>query len=220
VSSLQGVSNPTSGQPIRVLVVDDHPIVRDGIAATVRSQKDMDLCGEAEGAEQAISMFSALRPDVVLMDLRLPDGSGIEAITRIRKQFSAARIIILTTYQGEVQAVRAIRAGAMGYVLKSSLRRDLVKTIRAVHLGQRVIPPDIASAMALHVANDELSERELEILRHVAAGLSNKVIADRLLISADTVKSHVANVMAKLAANDRTHAVTIALKQGYFDLDE
>ena len=204
---------------IRVLVVDDHPMVRDGVSATVRSQSDMELSGEAESAEEAITLFATLRPDITLMDLRLPDSSGIEAITKIRQRSPAARIIVLTTYKGDVQALRALRAGAMGYLLKSSMRRDLLSTIRAVHSGLKVIPPDIATAMALHVTNDELSNRELEILGHVAAGLSNKLIAVRMSLSADTVKSHIANILAKLGANDRTHAVTIAVKRGYFDLE-
>jgi DNA-binding NarL/FixJ family response regulator len=179
----------------------------------------MELGGEAESAEDAVALFGKLRPDITLMDLRLPDFSGIEAITKIRRDYPAARIIVLTTYKGDIQALRALRAGAMGYLLKSSLRRDLLSTIRAVHSGLKVIPPDIATAMALHVTNDELSGRELEILRCVATGLSNKLIADRLKISSDTVKSHIANILAKLNANDRTHAVTIAVRRGYFDLE-
>jgi DNA-binding NarL/FixJ family response regulator len=205
---------------IRVLVVDDHPMVRDGVSATVGSQPDMEIAGEAASAEEALARFPELHPDVTLMDLRLPDMSGVDAIERIHRDFPGARIIVLTTYQGDVQALRAFRAGAMGYLLKSSLRRDLLTTIRAVDLGKKVIPPDIATAMALHVTNDELSNRELEILRHVASGLPNKLIADRLSLSPDTVKSHIANIMAKLGANDRTHAVTIAVKRGYFDLEE
>jgi two-component system, NarL family, response regulator len=206
-------------RPIRVLVVDDHPIVRDGVSASIRGQADMELCGEAETAEGAVSLFAKLRPDITLMDLRLHDSSGIDAVAEIRRGFPTARIIVLTTYQGDVQALRALRAGAMGYLLKSSLRRDLISTIRAVHSGLKVIPPDIATAMAVHVTNDELSTRELEILRHVAIGLSNKLIASRLSLSPDTVKSHVANILVKLGANDRTHAVTIAVRRGYFDLE-
>lgn len=202
-----------------MLVVDDHPMVRDGVSASVASQPDMEIVGEAASAEEALTHFRNLRPDVTLMDLRLPDMSGVDAIEQIHRNFPGVRIIVLTTYQGDVQALRAFRAGAMGYLLKSSLRRDLLTTIRAVHVGQKVIPPDIAIAMALHVTNDELSNRELEVLRHVAGGLPNKLIADRLSLSPDTVKSHIANIMAKLGANDRTHAVTIAVKRGYFDLE-
>jgi DNA-binding NarL/FixJ family response regulator len=211
---------PASGnRKIRVLVVDDHPMVRDGVVSSVRSQPDMEIVGEATSGQEAVVYFTGSRPDVTLMDLRLPDVSGNEAIEQIRAKFPNARFIVLTTYQGDVQAVRAFKAGAMAYLLKSSLRKELLSTIRAVHAGKRVIPPDIAAAMASHVADDELSTRELQILRHVAEGLSNKLIADRLSLSPDTVKSHLANVMAKLNANDRTHAVTIAIKRGYFDLD-
>jgi DNA-binding NarL/FixJ family response regulator len=211
---------PTSGnRKIRVLVVDDHPMVRDGVVGSVRSQPDMEIVGEATSGHEAVVHFTHSRPDVTLMDLRLPDVSGNEAIQQIRATFPNARIIVLTTYQGDVQAVRAFKAGAMAYLLKSSLRKELLNTIRAVHAGKKVIPPDIAAAMASHVADDELSMRELQILRHVADGLSNKLIADHLSLSPDTVKSHLANAMAKLNANDRTHAVTIAIKRGYFDLD-
>ena len=208
-----------ASKSIRVLIVDDHPIVREGVSGSIRNQSDMELCGEAESAGEAVMAFRKLRPDVTLMDLRLGESSGIDAIAKIRADFPAARIIVLTTYKGDVQALRALKAGASGYLLKSSLRRDLLSTIRAVHSGLRVIPPDIATAMALHVTDDELSDRELEILRHVATGLPNKMIADRLKISPDTVKSHIANILAKLGANDRTHAVTLAVKRGYFDLE-
>jgi DNA-binding NarL/FixJ family response regulator len=203
----------------RVLIVDDHPMVRDGILASVRAQSDMEVVGEATCGQEAISLFSQTQPDVTLMDLRLPDMSGNDAITQIRSTYPNARIIVLTTYQGDVQAIKAFKAGAMAYLLKSSLRKELLNTIRSVLNGKRVIPPEIAAAMASHVADDELSARELQILRHVADGLSNKLIADRLSLSPDTVKSHLANAMAKLNANDRTHAVTIAVKRGYFDLD-
>lgn len=207
------------GRKTRVLVVDDHPMVRDGILATVRAQSDMEVVGEATSGQEAISLFSQTRPDITLMDLRLPDMSGNDAIAQIRSTSPNARIIVLTTYQGDVQAIKAFKAGAMAYLLKSSLRKDLLNTIRSVLDGRKVIPPEIAAAMASHVADDELSARELQILRHVADGLSNKLIADRLSLSPDTVKSHLANAMAKLNANDRTHAVTIAVKRGYFDLD-
>lgn len=203
----------------RILVVDDHPMVRDGILATIRAQSDMEVVGEATSGQEAISLFSQERPDITLMDLRLPDMSGNDAIAQIRSTFPNARVIVLTTYQGDVQAIKAFKAGAMAYLLKSSLRKDLLNTIRSVLDGRKVIPPEIAAAMASHVADDELSARELQILRHVADGLSNKLIADRLSLSPDTVKSHLANAMAKLNANDRTHAVTIAVKRGYFDLD-
>lgn len=204
---------------IRVMVVDDHPMVRDGVLASVKAQDDMEVVGEATCGEEALERFRQVRPDITLMDLRLPGMSGNEAIIQIRELFPNARIIVLTTYQGDIQAVRAFKAGAMGYLLKSSLRKDLLNTIRTVYAGKKVIPPDVAAAMASHVADDDLSARELQILRYVAEGLSNKLIADRLALSPDTVKSHLASTMAKLNANDRTHAVTIAIKRGYFDLD-
>jgi len=204
---------------IRLLIVDDHPMVRDGIVASVRAQSDMEVAGEATCGQEAIRLFSQTQPDVTLMDLRLPDMSGNDAIAQIRSVYPNARIIVLTTYQGDVQAIKAFKAGAMAYLLKSSLRKDLLSTIRSVLNGKKVIPPEIAATMVSHVADDELSMRELQILRYVAEGLSNKLIADRLSLSPDTVKSHLANVMAKLNANDRTHAVTIAVKRGYFDLD-
>jgi DNA-binding NarL/FixJ family response regulator len=188
---------------IRVLVVDDHPILRDGVLASVKNQPDMEIVGEATCGQEALSLFPQTRPDVTLMDLRLPDMSGNEAITKIRTTFPNACIIVLTTYQGDIQAVRAFKAGAMAYLLKSSLRKELLSTIRTVHAGKKVIPPEIATAMASHVTDDELTARELQILRHVAEGLSNKLIADRLSLSPDTVKSHLANAMAKLSANDR-----------------
>ena len=204
---------------ITVLVVDDHPLLRDGIASALENEPDMRLVAEAVDGKSALEQFRIHQPDVTLMDLRLPDISGNEAIEQIRSTFPNARIIVLTTYQGDVQAIRAFKAGARAYLLKSSLRKDLLSTIRAVQDGKKVIPPEIAGAMASHIADDELSQRELQILRHVADGLSNKLIADRLALSPDTVKSHLANAMAKLNANDRTHAVTIAVKRGYFDLD-
>ncbi len=215
----EGMEPKAAVQKIRILVVDDHQMVRDGVLASVKGQPDMEIVGEATCGQEAVTQFFQTRPDVTLMDLRLPDMSGHEAITQIRETFPNARIIVLTTYQGDVQAVKAFKAGAMAYLLKSSLRKDLLTTIRAVQAGRKVIPPDIAVAMASYVADDELSARELQILRHVAEGLSNKLIADRLSLSPDTVKSHLANTMAKLNANDRTHAVTIAIKRGYFDLD-
>jgi len=206
-------------EKIRVLVVDDHPIVRDGVLASLKSQPDIEIAGEATCGQEALACFSQIRPDVTLMDLRLPDMSGTEAIAQIRTTFPNARFIVLTTYRGDVQAARAFKAGAMAYLLKSSLRRDLLNTIRAVHAGRKVIPPEVAASMASHAIDDELSTRELQILRLVAEGLPNKLIADRLALSPDTVKSHLANAMAKLNANDRTHAVTIAVKRGYFDLE-
>lgn len=202
---------------IRILCVDDHPLVRDGIAFAVNQQKDMEVVGEATNGLEAIAAFRKLRPDVTLMDLQMPDMNGIDATAEIRKEFPNARIVMLTTYSGDIQASRALKMGAVGYLLKGMLRTELIETIRAVHAGHRRIPPEIASGIAEHYDTDRLSVREIEVLRCVATGCSNKVIADKLFISEDTVKGHMKNVLAKLRANDRTHAVMIAMKRGFLD---
>lgn len=202
--------------PIRILCVEDHPLMRDGIAFALQSQKDMELVGEAGDGLEAVAIFRTLRPDVTLMDLQLPGMDGIGAIEAIRKEFPRARIIVLTTHSGDVQATRALKAGAAGYLLKSMLRAELVNAIRIVHGGGRRIPPEIATGLAEHMDADSLSSREIEVLRSVAAGHSNKIVADDLGISEDTVKGHMKNILPKLGANDRTHAVLIAIKRGYF----
>ena len=206
--------------PIKVLAVDDHPILREGIAAIIENHSDMVLVGEAGNGCEAIECFRKLHPDVTLMDLVMPEMNGIDATIAIREEFPNARIVVLTTYKGDVQAAQALDAGACGYLLKSSLRKDLVDTIRSVHVGQRRIPPEIAIAMAEHHSSDTLTERELEVLQQVAAGNANKNIAAHLSISEETVKGHVKAILAKLGANDRTHAVTIALKRGIISLDQ
>jgi DNA-binding NarL/FixJ family response regulator len=203
---------------IRILAVDDHPLVQEGIAAVLHDQRDMTLIGQASTGREAVSTFLRQRPDVTLMDLRMPDIGGIEAIGQIRAAFPLARIIVLTTYSGDVQAAAALRAGASGYLLKSMVRKELVETIRAVHAGKRRIPVEIAMEIAEHVADDSLSEREIEILKCAAAGKSNKLIAAAHAISEGTVKTHMKSIMAKLDATDRTHAVMIALKRGILDL--
>ena len=206
------------GGPIRVLAVDDHALLREGIAALVNAESDMKLVAEATNGQEAIEKFRVHRPDVTLMDLQMPALNGIEAIIGIRSEFPSARIIVLTTYAGDVQVLRALRAGAQGYILKGHVRRELLDTIRAVHAGQKRIPPEVATELAEHAIEDELSLRELDVLRLIATGNANKEIAGQLAIAEDTVKSHVTNILAKLGANDRTHAVTIGLKRGIIEL--
>lgn len=203
---------------IRILTVDDHQLLREGIAAVLATQEDMILIGQAGNGHEAVESFRRLRPDVTLMDLRMPDMSGIEAISAIRREFANARIIVLTTYAGDAQAAAALKAGAAGYLLKNLVRKELIETIRAVHAGKRRVPPEIATEIAEHVADDALSAREIEVLRRVAAGKSNKLIAAELDISEGTVKTHMKSILPKLNASDRTHAVMIALKRGILDI--
>jgi DNA-binding NarL/FixJ family response regulator len=212
-----GMNMSASSGPIRLLTVDDHPLLRDGIAAMIANQPDMLLVAEAATGAEGIEKFRMFRPDVTLMDLRLPDMSGTDSIQAIREEFPAARIIVLTTYSGDVQAGRALKAGAYGYLLKSMVRQDLVETIRAVHQGHRRVPAEIATNMAEHAIDDLLTKREIEVLKEVASGNSNKIVASNLSITEDTVKAHMKNVLSKLAANDRTHAVMIAMKRGFLD---
>jgi DNA-binding NarL/FixJ family response regulator len=207
-----------NGHTIRILTVDDHLLLREGIAAVLEAQSDMVLVGEASNGREAIDRFRQLRPDVTLMDLRMPDMNGIDAITAICREFRNARIIVLSTYAGDVQAAAALRAGASGYLLKNLVRTELLDTIRAVHAGKRRVPPEIAAEIAEHVADDSLTGRETEILKGVAEGKSNKQIAAELDISEGTVKTHMKSILPKLDASDRTHAVMIALKRGILDL--
>jgi DNA-binding NarL/FixJ family response regulator len=203
---------------ITVMVVDDHPMLREGVSGVIEGQPDMRIVAEATNGADAVMQHKQLRPAVTLMDVRMPDMNGIDAMIEIRAGNPDARVIILTTYRGDVQALRAIRAGASGYLLKSSLRKELLDTVRAVHRGQRCIPPEIAAEIAQHVGDETLSQREIGVLRLVAAGNSNKRIGTLLDISEETVKAHVRSILAKLDANDRTHAVTIALKRGIIEV--
>jgi len=203
---------------IRVLAVDDHPMLREGIAALLGSQSDMKLVAEASTGREALEQFRKHRPDLTLMDLQMPDMDGVEAMSAICSEFPQARFIVLTTYRGDVQVLRALKAGARAYLLKSLLRKELLDTIRAVHAGQKRIPSEVAAELAEHAVEDALTTREIDVLRLIAGGNANKLIADRLAITEETVKGHVKNILSKLGASDRTHAVTIALKRGIIDL--
>ncbi|HEY1802947.1 MAG TPA: response regulator transcription factor [Terracidiphilus sp.] len=209
----------SESRKIKILVVDDHPFLREGIVGAINSQSDMVLIGEASNGQEAVEKFRILRPDVTLMDLQMPTMSGTEAIIAIRAEFPGARIVVLTAYKGDVQALRAFKAGAVGYLLKNMLRKELLETIRTVDSGRRRIPPEIARELGEHVIDDELSDREIDVLKLIASGTSNKIIATQLSLAETTVKTHVQNILFKLGANDRTHAVTIALKRGYIELD-
>ena len=202
---------------IRVMAVDDHPLLREGIAAVLDGEDDFELVAEATSGQEAVDYFRLHRPDVTLMDLQMPGMNGIDAMLAIRSQFAGARFIVLTTYQGDVQALRALKAGASGYLLKNMMRKELLETIRIVHSGRRRIPPEIAAELADHVTDDALSDREVDVLRRVATGNSNKIIASQLNVSEATVKGHMKSILTKLGANDRTHAVTIAMKRGFLD---
>jgi DNA-binding NarL/FixJ family response regulator len=203
---------------IRVLAVDDHPLLREGIAALISNQSDMELVAEASNGREAVEQFRKHHPDITLMDLQMPEMGGIDAMGAIRGEFPDARIIVLTTYVGDVQVLRALKAGARAYLLKGLLRKELLETIRAVHSGQKRMPAEVAAEIAEHATDDALTSREIDVLRLIAGGNANKEIAAQLSITEETVKGHVKNILAKLAAHDRTHAVTIGLKRGIIDL--
>jgi DNA-binding NarL/FixJ family response regulator len=209
----------SAGQPqIRILIADDHPIVREGLRGLIAVQSDMVVVAEASNGREAIQQFRVYRPDVTVMDLQMPEVNGIEAVSAIRAEFSDARIIVLTTYAGDLQILRALKAGAQGYLLKAVLHLELPDNIRAVYAGRKVMAPEAASQVAEHGGEEALTPKELEVLRLVAAGNANKLIAAQLSISEETVKSRVKNILDKLGANDRTHAVTIGLKRGIIEL--
>ena len=203
---------------IRVMAVDDHPLLRDGISALIGAQTDMELVAEASTGREALDLFRSHRPDITLMDLQMPEMSGIDAISAIRGEFPDARIIMLTTHAGDVQVSRALKAGARGYLLKGLLRKELLETIRAVHAGQKRVSSEIAAEIAEHATDDALTPREADVLRLVARGNANKAIGARLSLTEETIKSHIRSILAKLGANDRTHAVAIALKRGIIEL--
>ena len=203
---------------IRILAVDDHPLLRDGIASVIEGQADMQLVAEAANGREAVDLCLMHRPDITLMDIQMPVMNGIDATAAIREAWPDARIVVLTTYKGDVQARRALQAGAAGYLLKSMLRRDLVDTIRSVQAGRQAIPVEIALDLAGHMSDNELSAREIEVLRLVALGSSNKRVGLTLNVTEDTVKAHMKAILHKLGASDRTHAVTLALRRGIIDL--
>lgn len=203
---------------IRILIVDDHPMLREGVRAVVETQADLGIVAEAESGEEAITLFERHRPDVVLMDLQMPGIGGVAAIEALRSAWPNARIIVLTTYSGDAQAMRALRAGAAGYLLKSAMRKELLDTIRSVHAGGRHLTQQIATGIALHATDDALSDREVEVLTLAAGGNSNKQIGGRLGLSEDTIKGYMKVIYSKLDASDRTHAVTIAARRGIITL--
>ena len=203
---------------IGILCVDDHPLLREGIAALIGKQQDMELIAEASDGREAIEQFRKHNPDVTLMDLQMPGMSGIDAIGAILSEFPEARIIVLTTYTGDAQVFRAMKAGARAYLLKSLLRKELLETVRAVHAGRKLVAPELAAEIAEHATDAALTSRELAVLRLIAGGNANKEIAAQLSLTEETVKGHVKNILAKLGANDRTHAAVIALKRGIIEV--
>lgn len=208
----------TDRSPIRILTVDDHPVVRQGIAGLVGIQTDMAVIAEASNGREAIQQFRTHQPDITLMDLQMPEMGGIDALIAIRNEFPEAKVIVLTTYAGDAQILRALKAGAQAYLLKNTLHKELLDTIRAVHAGKKTLSPEVSYQVAEHATDDALTPAEVAVLRLIAAGNANKQIANELSITEETVKSRVKNILSKLGANDRTHAATIGLKRGIIDL--
>ena len=209
----------TGRSSIRVMTVDDHPLFRQGIATLIETDDDMKLVAEASDGEEAIAQVRKHGPDVILMDIQMPNMNGIESINRIRQEFPEAKILVISTFAGDVQILRAIKAGARGYLLKGNVRTELLQAIRTVHAGGKRIPTEIAAELAEHAADDQLSSREIDVLRLIGTGNANKQIADKLSIGETTVKNHISNILSKLGANDRAHAVTIALQRGIIELE-
>jgi len=207
-----------AGSRIRILAVDDHPVVREGIAGLLGVQPDMTLVGEASNGREAIQQFRTHHPDITLMDLQMPEMNGLDALIAIRNQFPDAKIIVLTTYAGDVQILRALKAGAQAYLLKNTLHKELLDTIRAVHAGKKTLSPEASYEIAEHATDEPLTQAEIDVLRLIAAGNANKQIADQLSITEDTVKSRVKCILSKLGANDRTQAAMIGFKRGILDL--
>lgn len=210
-------TSDAAGKPIKVLIVDDHPLMREGIAAVLEREADMQLVAEAGNGREAIERFAEHRPDVTLMDLQMPEMDGVAATVAIRAEWPEARIVMLTTYRGDTQARRSLQAGASGYLLKSMIRNELLAAIRSVHAARRWIPNEVAAELAAHLTDEALSLRELDVLKAVAAGNSNRRVASELGVTEDTIKSHMKSIMSKLAARDRTHAVMIAVRRGILD---
>jgi DNA-binding NarL/FixJ family response regulator len=207
----------SSSHPIRILAADDHPLFRNGIAALLASQPDMTLVAEAANGREAIQQFRAHRPDITLMDVQMPEMNGLEALIAIRREFPEARIIVLTTYKGDVQVLRAMKVGARGYLLKSLLDKELLNTIRAAHAGKMTVSAEISDELAEHMGDDALTPAEVDVLKLIAAGNANKQIAAQLSVTEETVKSRVKNILSKLGANDRTHAAMIGVKRGIIE---